>query len=276
MNGPDLGIQDQNINVNWTVANLGAGVAGGPWFDAIYLSNDAIWSPDDLFLGELKHEADLGPGQSYAAATSVKLPGVLPGSRHLLVRANARIDVFEGLALANNTRAAATPMLMDLPALVLSAPTNGQLTATGASKLYKVAVPDGGDLQVTLTGPAGHVNELYVGIDELPTRQSYAERGARAGQANQSASIAGTRAGFVYILVYGAELPAAQTFTLTATLSGFAIKSVAPVRGSSSGQVTLTIDGSQFDANTSARLVDSAGGTINPWSSTGARKSLVT
>jgi hypothetical protein len=263
VSGPATGLEGQSVTVSWTVSSVGAGTATGSWHDAVYLSASPVLTPDAILLGEVQHTGDLGPGQGCSASGTFTLPGVAPGNYYFLVRTNSRNEVFEGTNLSNNV-AASAPVAMDLPALTLGTPLTGTLPATGAAELYKVTTAAGSDLNVALTGPDGNANELYVSFGDVPTRQSFDARGVRAGSANQSVSVPSTLAGTYYVLVYGANVPSAESFTVTASTAGFSITGVSPTQGSNAGQVTLAISGAQFDANSRPRLIDSAGGTINP------------
>ncbi len=264
VSGPATGIEGQSVTVNWTVESVGAGTAVGSWHDAVYLSASPVFTPDAILLGEVQHTGDLGPGQSYNASGTFTLPGVVPGNDYFLVRCNSFNEVFEGSALANNVMASAMPVAMSLPALTLGTPLAGGLAATGSSELYQVTTTATGDLDFTLTGPSGATNELYVSFGNVPTTQSFDARGIRPGSANQSVSLASAQAGTYYVLVYGASVPSAESFTLTASTAGFSLTSVSPTQGSNTGQVTLSIYGAQFDDNSQPQLVDSAGVTIKP------------
>ena len=249
--------------VNWTVQDVGSDPATGSWHDAVYLSASPVFTPDAILLGEVQHAGDLGPGASYTASGTFTLPGVTPGNDYFLVRCNSENEIFEGTSLANNVAASAT-VAMDLPALTIGTPLNGSLATTGSSELYKVDTAAGGNLNVALTGASGNTNELYVSYGQVPTRQSFDARGVQTGSANQAVSLTYVQAGTYYVLVYGSKIPSAENFTLTATTPGFSITSVSPAQGSNAGQVTLTIQGAQFDSSSKPQLVDSAGVTIKP------------
>lgn len=263
VSGPVSGLQGQSVTVYWSVTSSGSAPAIGSWYDAVYLSPSAAFTADAIPLGEVQHTGDLGHGQSYDATGTFTLPGVLPGNWYFLVRANARYEVFEGTALLNNIAASAA-VAVDVPALTLGAPVTGELAATGARQVYKVTLPTPGDLAVTLTGSAGVTHELYLGFGDVPTRQSFAARSNRPGAADQTVSLAGAPAGTYYVVVYGASVPAPESFTLTADTVGFSLSGVSPSRGSNAGQVTFSFSGAGFDLQTQPRLVDSAGATIQP------------
>ncbi len=257
------GLPGELATVSWTVRNVGTGPTQVPWKDAIYLSRDAIFSPDDVLVGEAPHSAVLGAGLMYSNTTTVPLPSVLPGDYHFIVRANASGDVIEGANLANNPGGSAGTIAMDLPALTLGADTPGTLTQPGQAKFYKVIVPAGDDLQVALDGPAGFGNELYIRQGDLPTRQIFDARAVVDGP-DQNVAINGTEAGVYYVMVYGDDVPGLESFTVNADLADFKISSVGPALGSNAGLVTVSISGAKFVPGSQPELVDFAGATIQP------------
>ncbi|MBI1375170.1 MAG: hypothetical protein GC159_20820 [Phycisphaera sp.] len=261
VDGPQTGTEGDLVSISWTVQNVGIASALGSWHDAIYLSVDGVWTPDDVKIGELEHVGDLGPGETYDAMLNVTLPGALPGDYNIIVRTNDRYEVFEALELLNNPLAAGELLTLDLPQLPFGAPVMGQLAA-GDTKLYRVPAPQGADLTIDLDGPTGVFNELYISFEEVPTRQNFDARGVRPGESDQTVSIAGTREGEYIVMVRTAKGTGTPSYTITATLAGFGITSVGPVSGSNTGEVTITIEGSQFDVNSTPRLIDDTGATI--------------
>lgn len=259
VSGPAAGLPDQAVQIVWTIGNVGTGAATGSWEDAVYLSVDTVWTPDDLRLGAAAHSGDVGPGQTYTGTANVVLPGVLPGSYYFLVRANWQNELYEGNALLNNAVASTATMAMDLPELTIGVARAGSLTKTGEAKTYKVQVAAGSDLTIRLTGPAAAAHELYVQHGAAPSRQSFDDRGIRPNSADQVVSVPSAQGGAYYVLVYGAKVPAGDTFTLTAELAEFAITSVTPAQGSRLGQASLAIAGAQFAPGATARLVDGGG-----------------
>jgi hypothetical protein len=261
--GVTSAIQDDIVSVGWTVKNIGSEVVSGSWHDGIFLSVDPIWTPDDLFLGDFEHAGNLGPGSSYAASGSVTLPGVLPGDYYFIVRSDVRNEVFEALLEPNNARASGI-VSVDLPQLPLGNPIQGTLRGTNDYKLYRVAVPDGADLTVDVSGPTSVSHELFIAYEELPSRQRFDQRGIRPDTPDQTLSVANTRAGDYIVLVYGADVPSfGATFTLSATLQGFGIDSITPFQGANLGNVTVTVNGAQFNGNTELQLIDTNGAAIN-------------
>jgi 5-hydroxyisourate hydrolase-like protein (transthyretin family) len=261
--GPAAGLQDDTVAVAWTVQNVGTGTAVGAWRDAVYLSADPVWTPDDVLLGDKLHSGDLGPGQTYEATANLALPGVLPGDYYFLVRTNWQNEVYEGNSLLNNRGSSADTISLDVPTLTPGVARNGALAATGGSKLYKLNVAAGASLQVELTGPAGVTHELYVKHGDAPTRQDFDQRAVRPGTANQSVSWTAAQGGPYYVLVYGAEVPVAETFTVTAMLRDFGITRVSPERGSNLGQVTVSLGGALFTPDATVRMIDGSGSPLD-------------
>lgn len=260
VSGPATGLQGDTVTVNWMVESLGPGAAIGSWFDAIYLSADAVLTPDDLFLGDAQHTGDLGAGGSYMASKQVTLPGVLPDDYYFIVRANSRNEVFEGLALSNNVAASTGTIAMDLPTLTFGAPVNASLPS-GAPLYYKINASAGADLKLTLDGTGGGSNELYLKFGDIPSRQSFDARGTTFDSPNQTISFPSAIAGTYYAMVFDAK-PGFHSFTLTASQPTFDITDISPTRGSNTGEVTVLIHGAHFDVNSQAQLVDSGGHTI--------------
>ncbi|MBI5760356.1 MAG: carboxypeptidase regulatory-like domain-containing protein, partial [Planctomycetales bacterium] len=264
VSGPTVAMTGDIVTVQWTTKNVGTGIATGDWQDAVYLSADTVWSPDDVLLGQTLHSGNLGPGQSYSNSAEAKIPGILPSRYYFLVRANSDNAVFEGRNLTNNVAVASSGVTIDVAVLGIGTPVQGTLAAAGDAKVYKLLVPPGSNLKILLDGPNGAANELYLQHGAVPTRQSFDLRGILSNQPDQSVSLGTITGGTYYVLVFAASTPTSETFTLTASPTGFAIDSISPTRGGNTGRMTISIAGSQFDANSQPRLIDSASQTINP------------
>src|SRR5205085_4876286 len=129
--------------------------------------------------------------------------------------------------------------------------------ATGADRLYQVAVQQGQTLQVALTSSdqAG-ANVLFLRYNALPTGSTYDAAYQGPLQANQFAVIPSTTAGIYYVLVHGQSEPGAGTpITIVANLLPFEITDVVPDKGGDSRYVTTTILGAQFDPQAIVKLV---------------------
>ncbi|TWU39629.1 carboxypeptidase regulatory-like domain-containing protein [Novipirellula artificiosorum] len=260
--GPASGLQDEVVTVSWTGRNHGIAPAIGPWRDAVYLSADPVWTPDDLLLGEASYAGTLDAGVEYSLSKAVTLPGVVPGDYYFLVRANWQHEVFEATALLNNTGASTDTVQMDVPELTLGIAKTGTLAGTGDAKLFKVNLTSGESLSVNLDGDENAVNELYLKYGDAPTPQVFDARGVRVDSADQVVAINNTNSGMYYVSVIGTDVSSPQTFTVTADLASLGISTISPQRGSNTGQTTIVVSGSQFASDASVRLIDSQGTQI--------------
>ena len=77
---------DQRVRLSWTVENMGAGIAIGPWTDQVYLSADGSLTGATL-LASVQHDGGMIPGASYKAFADVTLPRVADGALPGTVRA---------------------------------------------------------------------------------------------------------------------------------------------------------------------------------------------
>ncbi|WP_146526339.1 carboxypeptidase regulatory-like domain-containing protein [Novipirellula artificiosorum] len=262
--GPTTGNPDDRVTVTWTGRNVGTAVAQGPWRDAVYLSVDPVWTPDDVYLGEVTIDTAVQPSEEYSVSASVELPSVFPGEYYFLVRANWQHEVFEATALLNNRGASTNTIAMDIPELTLGVEERGTLDTSGSEKLFKVNVPSGESVSISLTGVEGVSQELYVKHGDAPTRYSFDARGIRPDSASQVVAVNSISPGTFYVLVRGVEVPETSAFTLTARLEELAISRITPARGSNAGHVTVSIEGSQFSFDSTVRLIDHAGTNIEP------------
>src|ERR1017187_544385 len=139
--GPSSAIVGNQVQVNWTVTNIGSGTAYGPWHDAVYLITDPNTNPVLTYAGTALEGAGivLGPGASYNATANVTVPGTTVGSQRWEVKTNILGEIFEGANTANNTGIALNPVNVDLNQLVPNATAlNGSFSGAGQSSYYKV------------------------------------------------------------------------------------------------------------------------------------------
>ncbi|MBE9147549.1 hypothetical protein IQ257_03270, partial [Coleofasciculus sp. LEGE 07092] len=76
------------VDVSWTVENQGAtGLLPNQWYDAVYLSSDAVWSSNDQFITAepITPSETIVPGAGYTVNRSVFIPtNAATGDRYLL------------------------------------------------------------------------------------------------------------------------------------------------------------------------------------------------
>ncbi len=93
------------IDVTWTVTNVGAGDAGGIWYDYQHLIE--VGGTRDLGLGLFDYATPLPAGKSYTRAEQVQLPANVQGVFQLVLQTNSGTlstpPIFENGAYGNNT-----------------------------------------------------------------------------------------------------------------------------------------------------------------------------
>jgi hypothetical protein len=97
---------DQRVRLSWTVENLGAGIAIGPWTDQVYLSADGSLTGATL-LASVQHDGGMIPGASYKAFADVTLPRVADGAYRIVVSTDATKRVHERFDEGDNVTVSA-------------------------------------------------------------------------------------------------------------------------------------------------------------------------
>ncbi|MEW6754630.1 MAG: CARDB domain-containing protein [Candidatus Latescibacterota bacterium] len=139
---PAEGFSGHLLAVTWQVRNDGEAAAQAEsWYDAVYLSADAVLDPGDPLLARFRHEGSLAPGQTYERAESVDVPQSSEGTGYLLVVADAADQVFEHAAEANNRAAT------EAVTLHLAPPPDLEVTRVVAPE----AVTSGSQIEVAWT-----------------------------------------------------------------------------------------------------------------------------
>ena len=259
---PQVAVSGQSAEIRWTVTNQGDVDALGRWFDSVFLSTDSVWDIDDAFVGDVQNPAPLAPNASYTGNINTTLPGVLPGDYFVIIRTDIRDQVSEVDNL-NNDADSGNLLPIEVAELTLSEATQSQLS-TGTEHYYKVSVPAGEDLLITLDSASElSTNELYVRYGAIPSVREHDFRFDALFQADQQITVPTTQAGTYYILVRGEDVPeGSAAYAIRAELLMFEVRSVNPNRGGNVGNVTIEINGAQFRESMSARLVSPSGDAV--------------
>jgi YD repeat-containing protein len=269
-NAPDLAVEavtftpaqadlGQNVTVNYTVDNLGTvATTAGSWTDSVYLSAGLALDANSILLGHLTHIGDLAGLGSYNGSLTAALPGTLLGSYYVLVETDSRLAVSD-TDRSNNTGVAPSKMSIDAPALALGTPVSGTI-ASGQDIYYRINASSGAAISIAATYQAAGIANIYVRYDDIPSDSTFDESATDPTVTNPQIQIAQPQGGDYYILIEGqTDAGSGSTFTLNASVPGFGLNSVAPAVGSNAGQVTLTLTGSDFTPNSTARLTGSGG-----------------
>ena len=254
IDAPASGVPGQPSLISWTVTNQGSSDAVGQWSDSVYLSTDRTWDIGDAFVGDVEHQGIVGPEENYTGSINTVLPGVVTGDYYVIVRTDIRNQVRENKE-NNNVGVSVNPILMDVMELTLGVPYTSQLS-TGAEHYYKVTVPAGEDLLITLDSASTiSANELYVRYGAMPSRAQHDFIYDKPFEPDQEITVPTTLAGDYYILVRGDYVPdAPAAYAITAELLQFLIRSITPNYGGNTGKVTVSITGASFDSGISVKL----------------------
>lgn len=151
ISGPLAGEPGETIQVEWTLSNLGDGLAIAPWDEHVILSLDGVLG-DDLLLQTITIHDDLPPGAGILRSAEVTLP-IAPGAAGgLYLGVDVDPDgVLPDEVVGNNAALSETPtevpavLTLTLPAATLAENAGVPMTAT-VTRSGETAAP----LDVTL------------------------------------------------------------------------------------------------------------------------------
>jgi YD repeat-containing protein len=218
------------VTVSWSGANLTGAPLIGDWTDGVYLSQDDKWDINDILLGTVHHSGGLSQNQIYSGSLTADVPGVLPGTYQILVRA----DVYnqEGNGQPTNLVAGA-PLPLAFHSLPTNGvPTNGTLSPSDPADYFAVHVNGGDSLAVFLNGQGlTGGNELYASFEAIPTRLNYDNRAAGGSQNQMLVATAPPGGGTFYILAYGNSTDPSAPYQIKAETGPFVVATITPTRG---------------------------------------------
>jgi RHS repeat-associated protein len=269
--GPTSALVGNTVTINWTVTNIGSGVAYGPWHDAVYLVQDPDTNPVPIFAGQFLEGAGavLGPGASYNASATIRVPGATIGNQRWEVKTNVLGEVFEGQNTVNNTGIALDPVAIDLTPLVVNGPAvSNSFAATGQSWWYKINPTAGRTLSLNLNlsaGPGAGSVQLFIGQGYVPTPQNFDIQQVQWNSPAASAVISNAANQTYYVTAYAQSLAASPaSFGLTASTLAFSLTGVEPSNVINTGDATLTFTGGGFVDGAVFQLVGPSGTVYNP------------
>jgi ELWxxDGT repeat protein len=157
----------QQITVNWTVTNQGAGVTKPTaWSDQVYFSTDTIFNPaTDTPMGTYGNGSSLNGGQSYNKSATLTLDACGSGTFYVFVRTDSSSQVYEAAdgfdAETNNTfvtpaQITITSNPADLQVTTVTPPSSG-IAGQFVSVTWTVANSGTG-----LTNTAGWSDRVYL------------------------------------------------------------------------------------------------------------------
>jgi subtilase family serine protease len=115
---PASAILGSTVDLSWTVTNQGVTTSSHSWSDAVYVSTDAAFSPDDQRIDYEDSTAPLANGASYTQDVQVNLKNLHPGDQYLIFVTDSDDDVGE---TDETNNIVALPITLSAPDLVVSA-----------------------------------------------------------------------------------------------------------------------------------------------------------
>ncbi|HRY32571.1 MAG TPA: CARDB domain-containing protein [Bacteroidales bacterium] len=234
--------------ISWTVINAGNNQLEGNLKDGIYLSNDSLYSNDDLLWFTCERALSLPGGGLQTCDSLLPLPGIAAGTYYLVIRTDIN-NAYQETNEDNNILIS-NAIMLDLPELVIGVPE--VFPMENLELLYfKLLIPDslaGETLLLDMKGDSiNGINEIYASYGQVPSRIHHQFSHSLSVSGNQHLYIPSLEAGTWYFLVSGTTLPgASQVIRLLASILSFEIRMVDQDRGGSPGPVTVKIYGSKF------------------------------
>jgi subtilase family serine protease len=172
MSAPASVFAGTSFSVDWTVRNDGTLETNVPaWHDAVYVSDDDHWSPDDLELAIVSNPMSLRPGESYShSGVACVIPTSRAGSRFLIVRTDSRAELDEGGATLNNTRSSPIQVRLRYPDLQVSAISAPATMQSGATVPLEWTVVNAGD---AATNAQAWNDAVYLSADSTGSLGTY-------------------------------------------------------------------------------------------------------
>ena len=256
---PSTAVSGQNITVGYTVTNDGTADASGNWTDSIYLSPGTTFDPATaVLLGSVVHTGGLPMGSSYSGSITAVAPGLSPGNYSVIVVADSLDQITEQSRLTA-AAASAGPVAFTVPTISVGTPFNGSI-ANGQTQLYELDLPGNSQVQLSLQTAFAAGAQVYVSYGSAPTTANYQETAFNVSGTTANIDLNAGNPGPYYILVVGrASSDGGASFTLSATQSGFAVTGLSPSSGT--GVTTITLQGAQFSAGDTVKLIPDATGS---------------
>ncbi len=261
---PPSAIPGQDFALTYHVSNAGPNDAIGSWYDALYLSTDDQWDVGDLFFERAQHSGGLDSGETYEQTVTAALPGLLPGTYHVILRTDIRNQLPESDE-TNNLAASVDQFSASAPTLTLGQAVAGTLPQ-GRAVFYAVDVAAGQTLRIFLDGASDlSASELYVRLGDMPSRGTFDYRQSEQLAGDCEVIVPTTEAGTYYIMAYSvAANPGDDGYSLLAETIPFSVRAIDPISVGNTGPVTLRFSGAHYERDTTFNLIASNGAVITP------------
>lgn len=172
VNAPNTAFSSNTISISWKIKNTGLGSASGSWYDAIFLSTDAVLDVTDSYLGAVVNPSALNPSQNYTQSASVNLPNGISGNYYIFIRT----DEYNYIGESNNSNNSARDtgkMVVSLtppPDLIVTSVTRPSVAFSGASTNLTYIVKNNG---TGATRSGGWYDRIYLSTEKVLNGTSY-------------------------------------------------------------------------------------------------------
>ena len=256
---PQSAVVGEDIQVSWSLQNIGLNTAQGLIKDAVYLSTDSTWSNDDILLGTVQYDINLAPSSQQQQIDTLTLQGVPIGDYYVVMRTNI-LNALNEDSYTNNKAVSLMTMHVDYPSLYIDQEEQLQLNS-GQSVYYKLEVGpmyEHQTLSCKLTTQSTNVaNKLYIAYSSAPSASNFDWSATLPYEHNQEILIPSLEQGVYYIMASGQTSDnSSQSASLLASIVHFEILSIYPYEGENIGSVTAKVIGAQFDTVMDFRLVN--------------------
>ena len=252
-------VAGQNLTVTYQVDNESGNAVTSAWTDSVYLSTQPTLNANSVLLGRLQQTGVAANGQ-YTGTVTAPVPGLMQDNYYVIVLADSRGLVPE-VNRTNTELASTNPVQITIPALTVGSPASGTID-NGQDVYYQINLSAGQDVAISAGLAALQGGELYVGYQTVPTTSTFEASSTSATQTTQQVVIPDTQAGTYYILLQGdTGSTGGKPFTVSAQTLPLQVTSVGPSQAGNSGTTTLTVQGAEFNAQTSVSLVPHGGGS---------------
>ncbi len=258
---PATGLVGSTIAVSWTTANLNGGPASGTWSYDLFLSADDTLDSSDREIATVTSTAGTVPvGGTHTQSAMLPVPGVAPGTYHVIVLADSRNNLLES-SEGDNLGASVATVALDVLE-ILPGQSSTLAMPTASSRYWRITSAQDLTLRVTLEhSTASAWTELYLREGAVPAPGQADVSFQQPGAASQVLLYPLTHGQPIYVLArttYGVGRTN-QNATLSIEVVPFEVASVVPSR-IGTGVATIAIQGSQLNVLNAVHLERSGGG----------------
>lgn len=244
----------QNAEFSWEVHNTDTqNAVTGARSDSVYLSDDEMWSIDDVLVMRFPFASTTISPQSFTISQgTAPIPAVRPGPYFVIVRADILNQIPESNNSNNEGTSAPATITVDTRELFLN--DEDWLTVpmpVGSLQYFSLTVEEANDTVDIIVDHESETawTEVYVKKGEIPTFGDSDFRSDSIDQPDHVVSIPTTEAGTYYILArttFDSNSANGNNMSIRAQSTEFGITTALPSRVGNGDHVTIRIDGTRF------------------------------